>query len=217
MTTAPIAGNQYFSQVFDQAGHLNLLNVSNLRIGTATTNYLEVVAINPNLGEFYSGATPAFGSQTLKDPSQIKLKLDNFGHVLTSQKVPPVCINAFKETTAGVITVMNGTQVLNNSTDTAGQVDLAFVASSGVAGDVYNFLFEFNREFPTGNLSVQLTAADEGAARLVSGNNPAGSSSRGVWVETKSTTFAIRFEVDAGFEQDTARFNYFVSDPVAFA
>jgi hypothetical protein len=228
-TTAPIAGNQYFSQVFDQAGHLNLLNVSNLVIGTAITNSLEVAGSNPNLGTFYSGLTPAFGSQTLKDPSRIKLKLDNFGHILTSQAVPPVCVN----TTHTAPPAFPGTPTIDfvaivgdNSTDTAGQITLPPglpIVTPPTVGSltVFSFLFEFNRPFPTGNLSVQLTAANSEAAKLVSGGETTGavpSGTNGVWVETTSTGFSINFEVQPGFaETAEATFNYIVTNTVALA
>ena len=228
MTTAPIAGNQYFSQVFDQAGRLNLLNVSNLMIGTATTNSLEVAASNPNLGTFYAGVNPAFGSQTLKDPSRIKLKLDNFGHILTSQAVPPVCVNTTQTAPPafpGTPTIDFVAIVGDNSTDTAGQITLPPglpIVTPPTVGSltVFSFLFEFNRPFPTGNISVQLTAANSEAAKFVSGGetNGAASGTNGVWVETTSTGFSINFEVQPGFsDTEAATFNYFVSDPVALA
>jgi hypothetical protein len=143
-TTAPIAGNQYFSQVFDQAGHLNLLNVSNLMIGTATTNSLEVVASNPDLG---------LG----QDPSTVRTLLDGFGHILLSQKTEPtITLGGFNA----------GTSVeLISATDTAGEI----LITNATWPTPPSFELKFNRPYPLETRpAVILTPGSTGAAFIQS-------------------------------------------------
>ena len=131
-TTQPIAGNQFFKEVFNQAGQLPILQVEDLEIGTATTGFLEVVRTNVSLGTNYSGA----GAAVSKDPSNIRLTLDNFGHILTAQQVPPVFVRGEPAALpAGILAA----KVLENSTDTAGQVQLTWI-DPGLAANTSCFV-----------------------------------------------------------------------------
>ena len=206
-TTQPIAGNQFFNEVFNQAAQLPILQVEDLEIGTATTGFLEVVRTNVNLGTNYSGA----GAAVSKDPSNIRLTLDNFGHILTAQQVPPVVVEA-EPAVSGFSAF-----VTPNSTDTAGQVQISW-PDPGLAANATCFArIEFNREFPSKDLSVQLTAADKLSAQLVSGEWSQGGGTLGVYVTTSPTFFQINFTATInGLEgAATLLFNYFVTDPVA--
>ena len=209
-TTQPIAGNQFFKEVFNQAGQLPILQVEDLEIGTATTGFLEVVRTNVNLGTNYLG----LGAAVSKDPSNIRLTLDNFGHILTAQQVPPVVVAASDGTLGSSFTA----SVTPNSTDTAGQVQLRW-DQPGLPPNAACFTrIEFNREFPSKDLSVQLTAANDRAGQLVSGEwSGGGGGTFGVYVTTGPNFFQINFDVDPNGLEDGASplFNYFVTDPVA--
>ena len=206
-TTQPIAGNQFFKEVFNQAAQLPILQVEDLEIGTATTGFLEVVRTNVSLGTNYSGA----GAAVSKDPSLIRLTLDNFGHILTAQQVPPVFVRGDPDGAPGGVLAA---KVLENSTDTAGQVQLTWTAAGLAANTACSVRMEFNRDFPSKDLSVQLTAADKVAAMLVSGEGTA--PTLGVFVQSDSSSFEIHFTTTgAGIDgEGVATFNYFVTDPV---
>ena len=66
MTTQPIAGNQFFTQVVDQASQLPSLNVAELQSGATSVNSLAVSS------------------------SSAATDLDSNGHIIKSQKTAPV-------------------------------------------------------------------------------------------------------------------------------
>ena len=203
-TTQPIAGNQFFKEVFNQAAQLPILQVEDLEIGTATTGFLEVVRTNVNLGINYSD----LGAAVSKDPSNIRLTLDNFGHILTAQQVPPVFVRASPVTLTA--------KVFSNSTDTAGQVQLIW-PDPGLAANTSCFVsIEFNRDFPSNDLSIQLTAANKEAAQLMSGTWAAGGGTLGVFAQSNPSFFGIHFTTLPALlvGEGAATFNYFVTDPV---
>ena len=183
MTTAPIAGNQYFSQVFDQAGHLNLLNVSNLRIGTATTNSLEVVAVNPNLG---------LG----QDSSIVRTLLDGFGHIIPSQVTEPLA-------TLGVEWVQGSTVellALKTATDAAGEIFITG-AWTGVAGATITITF--NRPYPLGTLPVVILTPGSLSGNVTASKNAAfiQSGKNGWHVKSNLNGFTVVFgAIDPGLE-----------------
>ena len=124
--TQPIAGNQFFNEVFNQAAQLPILQVEDLEIGTATANFLEVVRTNVNLG-----LTPS------TDPSKIKNQLDGFGHILLAQETAPTVA-----LTLWSVQALAG--VDGSSTDTSGRVKITGARASINAACTLTF----NRPFP---------------------------------------------------------------------
>lgn len=139
MATAPIAGNQNFTEVVNAAAQLPLLNVTDLEAGNATANSLTVEASN-------------LDSATLPNPSNVRFTIDSFGHLATAQQTPPT--GSF--TTTGTITANS---IGPNSTDCAGQFTATGTAA---AGD--ELTVTFNRPYSTGIVHAVCTACNAGAA-----------------------------------------------------
>ena len=147
-TTQPIAGNQFFNEVFNQAAQLPILQVEDLEIGTATANFLEVVRTNVNLG-----LTPS------TDPSNIKNQLDGFGHILLAQETAPtVALNTEWN-------LPNTVGLEGSSTDTSGRVIITGSRQNPGA----ECTLTFNRPFPDNTTPVViLTPLDKNVAAVES-------------------------------------------------
>ena len=149
-TTQPIAGNQFFKEVFNQAAQLPILQVEDLEIGTATANFLEVVRTNVSLG-----LTPS------TDPSNIKNQLDGFGHILLAQETAPTV--ALTDWTVGTTVVLEG-----GATDTSGRVRISGTRRSSDA----ICTLTFNRPFPNDTTPVViLTPLDKRVAEVESSDD----------------------------------------------
>ena len=150
-TTQPIAGNQFFNEVFNQAAQLPILQVGeDLEIGTATANFLEVVRTNVSLG-----LTPS------TDPSNIKNQLDGFGHILLAQETAPTVALNTGWIGGGTVTLEGA------STDTSGRfkVNAQFVPGPALP----QMTLTFNRPFPDNTTPVViLTPLNASAARVQS-------------------------------------------------
>ena len=143
-TTAPIAGNQFYTQVANAAAQLPLLNVGDLEVSNATTNFLSVASTAPDV------ANPAL------NPSNTRFTIDSVGHLTTAQETPPT--GSF--TTTGTITANT---IFTNSTDCAGQF-----TATGTAAVADTLRVTFNRPYGTGIVHAVCTPCNKGAATAMS-------------------------------------------------
>ena len=178
-TTAPIAGNQFYTQVVNAAAQLPLLNVVDLEVSNATTNFLSVESSAPDV------ANP------LQNPSNTRFTIDSLGHLTTAQQTPPT--GSF--TTTGTITANT---IFTNSTDCAGQ----FTATgTAVANDTLTVTF--NRPYGTGIVHAVCTACNDGAATASSNGYHVVATSTGFTLTFLGASGANPcfnyFVIDAGF------------------
>ena len=162
-TTAPIAGNQFYTQVVNAAAQLPLLNVVDLEVSNATTNFLSVESSNPD-------------STTLPNPSNVRFTIDSFGHLNTAQETPP---------TATVTGTLLGINVLINSTDCAGQV-----TAVGPAAANDTLTVTFNRPYSTGIVHAVVTPCNDAAAEAMDNGYSVSATSTGFTLEFRGVSGA---------------------------
>ena len=112
LTTEPTAGNEIYTTVANAAAQLPLLNVGDLEVSNATTNFLSVASTAPDV------ANP------LQNPSNTRFTIDSVGHLTSAQQVPPSLVAVF----AAPATLTG----LANNTDVCGTVRLTTTAAPGV-------------------------------------------------------------------------------------